>query len=159
MLSQTTEYALRAMVWLAYTENELVPTSTLAERTLVPFNYLAKVLHSLAQANLIEGRRGVGGGYKLSRSADQISILDIVNAISPVHRIDSCPLGIAAHGTRLCPLHRKLDGAIASLIETFKDVSLLELLDEKEVSRPLCDPGMLEQFGLTISGRKIIPRN
>lgn len=158
MLSQTTEYALRAMVWLAYSDSELMPTSTLAERTAVPFNYLAKVLQSLAQAGLIEGRRGVGGGYRLSRSAEQISMLDIVNAIDPVERITTCPLGLPTHGTNLCPLHRKLDSAAAALITTFKDVSLADLLDERAESRPLCDASVLEPLGLTLRGKKIVPR-
>jgi Rrf2 family protein len=159
MLSQTTEYALRAMVWLAYSDGELMPTSTLAERTGVPFNYLAKVLQSLAQADLIVGRRGVGGGYRLARASESISMLDIINAINPVQRILSCPLGLPTHGTNLCPLHRQLDFAACTVIEKFKDISLSDLLDEREASRPLCDPSVLQQFGLTISGKKITPRS
>ena len=61
MLSQTTEYALRAMSCLAYMPDDLVSTAQLAEVTRVPMNYLAKVLQLLSKAELINGRRGVGG--------------------------------------------------------------------------------------------------
>lgn len=155
MLSQTCEYALRAMVWLAYTNDDLMPTSSLAERTGVPFNYLAKVLQSLAQADLIVGRRGVGGGYRLARPADDISMLDVINAISPVERITMCPLGLVGHGPNLCPLHRQLDLAAKALIDTFQGISLSNLLDERERSRPLCDAELLKELGLTLDGRVI----
>lgn len=155
MLSQTCEYALRAMVWLAYTNDDLMPTSSLAERTGVPFNYLAKVLQSLAQADLIVGRRGVGGGYRLARPAEEISMLDVINAISPVERICECPLGLASHGPNLCPLHRQLDLAAKALIDTFQGISLSDLLDEREHSRPLCDAELLKELGLTLEGRVI----
>jgi len=157
MLSQTTEYALRAMVWLAYTGSELTPTSLLAERTSVPFNYLAKVLQSLARAGLITGRRGVGGGYRLARDPSEISMLEVINAISPVKPIDSCPLGIESHGTSLCALHRRLDHAARTMIEAFGEVSLAELLSEQESSQPLCDTKRLEKMGLTMDGQHITP--
>ncbi|RMH14169.1 MAG: Rrf2 family transcriptional regulator [Planctomycetota bacterium] len=158
MLSQTCEYALRAMVWLAYTEDGLMPTSSLAERTGVPFNYLAKVLQSLAQADLIVGRRGVGGGYRLARPAEEITMLDVINAINPVERITSCPLGLPSHGPNLCMLHRQLDQAAKALIDTFQGVTLADLLDDRERSRPLCDTEMLRELGLKFEGRSIKPK-
>ncbi|MCA9289424.1 MAG: Rrf2 family transcriptional regulator [Phycisphaerales bacterium] len=139
MLSQTTEYALRAMSMLAYSPHELTPTPSLAERTKVPANYLAKVLQLLAGAELIQGRRGVGGGYKLSRPAAQISLLDVVRAVTKIERIRTCPLGLANHGPNLCPLHRKTDEAIARIIETYENVTLQDLIDAPGQNMPLCD--------------------
>lgn len=151
MLSQTTEYALRAMASLAYSPDELTPTPRLAELTLVPPNYLAKVLQSLAQAELISGRRGVGGGYRLARPADQISLLDVVNAIDPVKRIDGCPLGLPNHGTRLCALHTCVDEAARQFIEMFEGVRLSDLVRESGGTLPLCDTEMFRR--LTVSAR------
>lgn len=154
MLSQTTEYALRAMVWLAHSGPELTPTSMLADETGVPFNYLAKVLQSLAKADLITGRRGVGGGYRLARSAADISMLDVINAISPVKPIDTCPLGIPGHGTNLCSLHCRLDRAARMIIEDFGGVSLADLLDKKKPTGPLCDGARPTPMDLTTSALK-----
>lgn len=139
MLNQTAEYALRAMSCLAYEPGKLMPTNELAEITKVPPNYLAKVLQSLAQANLIVGRRGVGGGYRLGRPADRISLLDVINAISPVERITECPLGLTNHSGRLCPLHRRLDMAAKQTIDTFGGISLMDVISEPDASRPLCN--------------------
>lgn len=153
MLSQTTEYALRAMACLAYTPDELTPTPVLAKQTRVPSNYLAKVLQSLSQANLIVGRRGVGGGYRLSVPAREITLLDVVNAIDPVGRIEGCPLGLTNHGPNLCALHRTVDRAAQLLIETFKGVSLADLIEDAGGSRPLCDVEMTEKLSaLSVEG-------
>ncbi|MCC6675918.1 MAG: Rrf2 family transcriptional regulator [Phycisphaerales bacterium] len=139
MYSQTAEYALRAMSCLALRPTELVPTTALSIQTRVPSNYLAKVLQLLAAENLIAGRRGVGGGYKLSRSPEHITLLQVINAVSPVHRIDCCPMGLPNHGPFLCPLHRKVDQAAAAVIEIFEGVTLADLINDPLSSKPLCD--------------------
>lgn len=140
MFSQTTEYALRAMACLALYPDQLVATGTLAQMTKVPSNYLAKVLQQLGGAGFIEGRRGVGGGYKLARSASDINLVQIINAVGRLKRIETCPLGLENHGTRLCPLHRTMDRASSMLIDMLKDVSLQDLIgDAQNPTKPLCD--------------------
>ncbi|MGE3109977.1 MAG: Rrf2 family transcriptional regulator [Phycisphaerales bacterium] len=139
MFSQTTEYAVRAMAWLALTPNELVPTVSLAEHTQVPSHYLAKVLQQLAAAELITGRRGVGGGYRLSRPAGEISVMSVVRAVSSLERITTCPLGIASHGPNLCPLHRLMDQAAKVVIEVLEGRSLADLINQPGMNTPLCN--------------------
>lgn len=139
MFSTTTEYAMRAMAWLALSPNTLVPTSMLADKTKVPPHYLAKVLQQLAAADLIKGRRGVRGGYKLTRPADQISLLDVVRSVADVHRITTCPLGLENHGSALCPLHRRIDAAAKHIIDAYGGVTLFDLISEPASSKPLCD--------------------
>ncbi len=152
MLSQTTEYALRAMSCLAYSPETLTPTPDLAAQTKVPANYLAKVLQSLAQAELIVGRRGVGGGYRLARPAEAISLMDVINAIDPVKPIHECPLGLPNHGANLCPLHTCMDRAARTLIQQFEGVTLAKLIADSNGSRPLCDTQLAERLGLTVNG-------
>jgi len=152
MLSQTSEYALRAMSCLAYVPDELTPTPVLAKYTRVPSNYLAKVLQLLAQSHLIMGRRGVGGGYKLARPASEITMLDVVNAIDPVSRIESCPLGLPNHGGTLCALHRAMDKAAELVLDTFQGVTLADLVEDAGGNRPLCDTALEEQLAVTMNG-------
>lgn len=150
MLSQTTEYALRAMSCLAYYPDQLTPTPQLASMTKVPPNYLAKVLQLLAQHDLIIGRRGVGGGYRLAKQASEITLLDVVAAIDPVDRITTCPLGLTNHGGELCPLHKAVDCAAEKLISTFDGVTLQSLVNDPDANRPLCDEDLTSHFKLTV---------
>ncbi len=138
MFSQTVEYALRAMVQLTYTSPSACSTDQIAESTLVPRAYLSKVLQGLRRAGLVESRRGIGGGISLALKPDQISILDIVDAVEPIKRITTCPLGIANHGTRLCPLHSKVDAAIGKIQAEFASTSLAEIVFHEGGSKPLC---------------------
>lgn len=95
----------------------------------MPVGYLSKVLQQLTRAGIITSQRGIGGGFKLSRSPEQITINDVVQAVDSVPRIRKCPLGLEDH-QRLCPLHRKLDAAMAQVEAAFAETSLADLTTE-----------------------------
>ncbi len=129
MLSQTTEYALRAMTHLASLEGgEAVNSETIAARTKVPRGYLSKVLRDLVLAELITSQRGPHGGFALSRSPDRITMLEVINAVDPIQRITRCPLGNPSH-LQLCPLHRRLDDALSRIEGEFAATSLAEVIE------------------------------
>ena len=139
MFSQTVEYALRAVVHLAMHDAQALKTSDIAERTKVPAAYLSKVLQGLRAKGIVQLQRGVGGGVRLAKSADELTILDVVNAVDPIQRIDQCPLDLKSHGVHLCALHRRMDNAIMAMEEAFRSTTLAELLDDPNPSVPLCE--------------------
>jgi len=139
MFSQTVEYALRAVVQLAYVSPKSTTTASLAEVTRVPPAYLAKVVHALVKSGIAMSQRGIGGGVSLAREPSQLTILDIVNAVDPIRRIKSCPLGLSTHGANLCPLHRRMDAALAQVEQAFGSTTLAEVLEEPGRVKPLCD--------------------
>ena len=139
MFSQTTEYALRAAVWLAENEGHPQTTQEIAGATRVPAAYLSKCLQALGRAGLVHGARGAGGGFELTRGPDKVSVLEVINAVDPIRRIKACPLGLSAHSVRLCPLHKKLDDAIASIETSFGTTTLTDVLGTNRRHRPLCE--------------------
>ena len=138
MLSKTAEYALRTVACLSRDESRAERADALAEQTKVPRRYLNQVLKDLVESGLVTSRPGPGGGYSLSRSADEITILDVINAVGPLERIRHCPLGLPSH-TELCPLHRELDKAYAATEEAFAGVTLGQVLRSRSPIIPLCD--------------------
>jgi Rrf2 family transcriptional regulator, nitric oxide-sensitive transcriptional repressor len=90
------------------------------------------------RGGVVQSQRGLGGGMTLSKSPDEVTILEVVNAVEPIQRIRTCPLGLAAHGVQLCPLHRRLDNALATVEEAFASSTLAEILAEPSRSIPLC---------------------
>ena len=138
MISQTVEYALRAAVHLASKAPAPQTTEEVAQATRVPRAYLSKVLQSLGRAGLVHSQRGLGGGMTLAKPAAKITILEVVNAVDPIQRIRTCPLGLSAHGVRLCPLHKRLDSALAAVEAAFDETTLAEVLAEPSRSVPLC---------------------
>ncbi len=139
MLSQTVEYALRAVVYLAGQAPESRTTDQIATATRVPKAYLSKVLQGLVRAGLVHSQRGLGGGMSLTRDPGELTILQVVEAVEPIGRIKSCPLGLASHGVRLCPLHRRLDEALAQVEQAFGATTLAEVLADPSPSVPLCE--------------------
>ena len=138
MLPKTAEYALRATVWLARTPDEPESADHLAEAIQVPRRYLHKVLQDLVKAGLVRSQPGPGGGYQLDRDPQAITILDVVNAVGRIERIRSCPLGLQSH-TSLCPLHRELDKAYATVQEAFASVTLAAVAGQPGGIPPLCE--------------------
>ncbi len=138
MISQTTEYALRAVVWLAANPEKPLTAQQIAEATRVPAGYLAKVLQGLSRAGLLHSQRGLGGGFTLARSPSALTMWDVVQAVDPLKRIRSCPLGFEAHGKALCPLHEQLDDALAMIEKTFSACKLSKLIDPNHPRSPLC---------------------
>lgn len=138
MLSQTVEYALRAMIHLAALDGGVSTNSeTIAERTRVPQGYLSKVLRDLVVAGLVNSQRGPNGGFSLAREPRSISMLDVVNAVNPIERISACPLGNPSH-TQLCPLHQRLDDALDMIERQFRDTTLAEVLADGGKSSKEC---------------------
>ncbi|MBK7745655.1 MAG: Rrf2 family transcriptional regulator [Candidatus Obscuribacter sp.] len=135
MISQTSEYALRAMVFLAMRESAATGQE-IAEVTRVPAGYLSKIMQQLVKAKLVGSQRGIGGGFHLLKTPGEISILDVVNSVDPIEQLTSCPLGIESHGFTLCPLHHRLSEATAQLERAFAESYLSELVQESK--NPLC---------------------
>lgn len=139
MFSQTVEYALRAVVHLAHQAPSARTTEQIAEATKVPKPYLSKVLQGLRRGGVVASQRGVGGGITLVKTPEELTILEVVNAVEPLQRIQTCPLGLLSHGVHLCPLHRRVDNALATVEKAFRGTTLAEVLADPNPSIPLCD--------------------
>jgi Rrf2 family protein len=152
MLSQTTEYALRAVVWLAANPEKSLTALQIAEATRVPAGYLAKVLQGLSRAGLLHSQRGLGGGFTLARTPSSLSMWEVVQAVDPLRRIRTCPLGFEAHSDQLCGLHQQLDDAIAMIERTFSACKISKLIDPDNPSSPLC--AYLPKAKVAANGRR-----
>lgn len=113
-------------------------TEEIARATRVPAGYLSKVLQALSRGKIVRSQRGLRGGFTLARDASDLTVLEIVSVVDPVQRIRECPLGLESHGVNLCPLHRRLDQALAMVERSFAESTIEELIVEPCESIPLC---------------------
>ena len=130
VFSQTVEYAMRAVLALAASDGAPVTTRQIAETMRVPQSYLSKVLQALVRGGLVFSTRGLRGGFVLTRPPEQINLLEIMDVVNPIRRIEHCPLDLDGHSSQLCPLHRRLDQAMAMVQDAFASTTLAELLSE-----------------------------
>ncbi len=105
-ITRQADYALRAIIFLSrLEENEIAATSLIAEDQKIPPSFLAKIISQLSLAGLINTSRGARGGVSLAKTTNEISVLDVVEAIdgpiflnectkssSSCPFLDSCPL-------------------------------------------------------------------
>jgi Rrf2 family transcriptional regulator, nitric oxide-sensitive transcriptional repressor len=128
MFSQTAEYALRAVAYLAE-EGEPRTVAQIAAATKVPPSYLSKVMQSLGRAELVVSQRGLHGGFRLARATDQLCVYDIVQAVDPIQRITKCPLDLPQHSKNLCKLHQRMDDTLAQVELVFRQTTFAEVLE------------------------------
>lgn len=103
MLSTTASYALRALSCLAgMAGNEAILGRDLAELANIPANYLAKILLTLKRAGIVQATRGTGGGYRLDRLPEEVSLMQVVELFDPPDALYGCLL----HSGRPCPENR-----------------------------------------------------
>ena len=107
LFNQTAEYALRAMSCLATHEGAaLLSSEDLAATTHIPVQYVPKVMRPLAQAGLVEARRGRNGGFRLARPSDQIRLSDVLQAAGVMPDPEHCAFGLLrCNPMEPCPLH------------------------------------------------------
>jgi Rrf2 family protein len=154
MISQTVEYALRAMVTIAQHAGQACTAQQISELTQVPAPYLSKLMQGLVRAGLARSQRGLHGGFVLAKSPESLTIWEVVDAVDPFKRIHECPLGIQSHGKTLCPLHRRLDQAMAMAEEQFRKTTIGELLAEKSAVTPLCEQKKTVAIQASLAQRK-----
>jgi len=138
MISQTAEYALRAIVYLADQRGSPRTTAQIAEATQVPPGYLAKVMQSLSRTKLVHSQRGLNGGFTLTRDPATLPMMEIIAAVDPIRRFHECPLGLDTHHEDLCALHRNLEEAADMLERKFTETSVADLLNASGERKPLC---------------------
>ncbi|WP_160107413.1 RrF2 family transcriptional regulator [Pseudomonas izuensis] len=92
LYSAGVEYGIHCLAFLVGNHGDTREASVrdLAELQGVPLDYLAKIFTKLAKAKLVAATEGVRGGFKLARPADEITLLDIVNAIDGRKAIFEC---------------------------------------------------------------------
>ena len=142
MFSQTTDYALRAVSYLANCADHASTIPLMAEAIAVNVPYLRKVVAKLSDAEIVESHRGKGGGVHLAVDPQELTLLEVVNAVSPVERITSCPLGQPDH-VKLCALHTELDEMIGQIEQLLASRTIGQLLTQRRhasrCSFPKCE--------------------
>ena len=131
LISTKGRYALRVMLELSQHEaGEYVPLPLIAERQEISEKYLELIVSSLVKANLIDGMRGKGGGYRLCRPISDYSVGEILR----VTEKSLAPVACLEHGSKPCPraaqcrtlpLWERLDDVINNYLDSVKLSDLL----------------------------------
>jgi len=134
ILKNDTDYAMRALVYLAQHQKEQRPVAvkTLAKAQDIPSNFAYKVLQRLSRAGLTKAYMGPRGGFALAKEAGQITLLKVVEAVQGPVTMRRCLLGINGCGRRLsCSISSKLEQVQGNLAGVLEDVTLADVLEDE----------------------------
>jgi Rrf2 family protein len=80
-ISAKADYAVRATIELAASDDEPVKAERVATAQGIPLNFLENILGELRHAGIVRSQRGAEGGFRLAKPADQITIADVIRAV------------------------------------------------------------------------------
>ncbi len=140
-LTKRTEYGLIALVHLVDSHGA-VSAREISEHYSVPRRLLAEVLKDLSRADLCDSHRGASGGYSLRRSAESISLGEVVAALEGAPAVSSCEtLGAFSHGSceimPLCPIRSPLHKIRDGIWNLMQQTSLRSLADSSRTGADL----------------------
>ena len=136
-ITRQADYALRATLYLARIydrENPRASTSQIAKNQEIPSSFLAKIISQLSIAGIIHTSRGAKGGVELARKPEDISLLDVIEAIDGPITLNECvhDPSVCSFGDN-CPIHTIFCQAKTQLVEKLTKSTFDKLLEmEKE---------------------------
>ena len=120
-----TDYGIRALIYLANHEGTHAKAADIGAAMGIPTGFLQQVLQELQRSRLVSSRSGPAGGYRLARSPEDITILEIVEALEGPLQTSECALrGGPCHWDEVCAMHWVWSSARAALSDSLRAATL-----------------------------------
>ena len=133
-ITRQADYAVRAVLYLAKMgPDRRAATSQIAEDQQIPPSFLAKIVSQLSVAGLLQTSRGARGGVSLARTPDQISLLEVVEAIDGPIYLNECVAnsGVCTFGDT-CPMRPVWCDAQSELVTRLQTTTFDSFINGKE---------------------------
>ncbi|HEX2393876.1 MAG TPA: Rrf2 family transcriptional regulator [Bacteroidales bacterium] len=134
MLSNTSKYAIRAMIYLAMNAGNSQKTGIkkISSELSIPAPFLAKILQILARHKLLSSSKGPNGGFSLSRDARKIMLFEIVTVIDGSDIFDKCLISLRTCNEENipCPIHHKYEGIRNEIKQLFQQQDIGNLAND-----------------------------
>jgi len=125
LITRDSEYAIRALCFIAKDEERVVSVSELVRALKIPGPFLRKILQALHNQGILKSYKGKGGGFRLARPAVQILLIDIMTVFQGKLRLSECIFkGLRCPQTRTCPLNKKIAKIEKFVIKELSDISI-----------------------------------
>ncbi len=134
-LRKDTEYAMRALVYLALNGKEKhIPAKELAKGQDLPEDFAYKILRKLTRSGLTTCHMGQYGGFKLARDPKEITLLQVVSAIQGPVMIKKCCLDLESCPRRnICEFSTKLMELQDNVVRSFDGITLADVVRQESI--------------------------
>jgi len=133
MLSNTSKYALRAVIYVALhsSTEKKVGSKEISSELGIPMPFLGKIMQMLTRTGILNSSKGPGGGFTMGRSPLDISLMDIIEIIDGKDSFDQCLIRTSpCSKTSPCSLHDKIGPARRELRSILVSESIADLAAE-----------------------------
>jgi len=133
LITRDTDYALRALCYIAQSKMEVTSVSALVQELQIPRPFLRKILQRLNREGLLTSYKGQGGGFSLSLNPDKIFVLELISIFQGGLKLNECIFKkqICPNKAK-CSLSKKLDLIEEQTVSVLKDVTVQSLVDENQ---------------------------
>jgi Rrf2 family protein len=136
IIKRNTDYAIRALVYLASNPQANVSAGDIAENTDVPFNFLQKILQKMVNSGLVKSHRGAQGGFSLAKDPREINLLEILENIQGKLDVNKCFLEKdPCPQAPKCQLKYRWHDIELKIVELISAVTLQDLVDDTKKHR------------------------
>ena len=133
MITKNSDYAIRAILYLAGQRDRFVPSSEIAAQEKIPLIYLRRILRQLIKGQIAQSKEGVSGGIKLKVEPKDISVAQIINIIQGGIQILDCMFRNEVCENRAhCILRKRILGIEDKVKQEFLQLSVQDLLDDSK---------------------------
>jgi len=130
LVTKETDYAVRALLLLAKTQERFVASREIAARQQIPLPYLRSVLGKLKREKIIECREGIKGGARLAQSPKTITLFALVRIFQGNLSLTGCLFGRKLCGNQsFCPLRKRLLAIETTVAKELGAITLAHLMD------------------------------
>lgn len=131
-ITNQSEYAIRAIVEISKDPQAVYTPASLYEKIEVPKIFLAKILQKLAKKGILSSSRGTKGGFRLGKKLEEITILDIVEAVDGKFELNKCLLDSYDCSRKpRCPVHPIWAEAQETLKKVLSQKSFADIIGER----------------------------
>lgn len=135
MLSNTSRYAIRALIYLAIhtSDHEKIGIKKIAEELDIPSPFLGKILQTLVKQNLLASTKGPNGGFGVNEQTPELSLHDIIRVIDGDDLFSKCVITnkpCSDHGDTVCSLHSHYQEIRGGIEKLFSDHTIGSLAEE-----------------------------
>jgi Rrf2 family protein len=129
LITRDTDYALRALCFIARENDKVVPASQLVQKLKIPRPFLRKILQILHKKDILRSYKGIGGGFLLARPANKIFLAALIEIFQGPLKLNECFFKkmVCPH-THKCVLKKKIDSIEQYVVRNLKSITIASLL-------------------------------
>ncbi|MBD3380082.1 MAG: Rrf2 family transcriptional regulator [Candidatus Omnitrophica bacterium] len=133
LLNKNTDYAVRAIVYLAGRKESVVSSREISERQDIPLHFVRRILQDLVREGYLVSREGAGGGVRLVKKPGDISVSELIELYQGDIQISECMFRKRVCPNRsTCPLRKRLKKIEKKLADEFRNITVRDLLEDTE---------------------------